>query len=107
MTTIRFFRSRGRLTGFTCTGHSGYAEEGEDIVCAAISSAVTLTECILNDAQNVGATYTVDENSTRISLSLDPDAPQYAAAKPVLTGFYLVMREYENEYPEHLTVLEV
>lgn len=35
---------RGLMTGFTVKGHSGYAEEGSDIVCAAIS--VLTTTCV-------------------------------------------------------------
>ncbi|MCR5721935.1 MAG: ribosomal-processing cysteine protease Prp [Lachnospiraceae bacterium] len=38
MTRIIFYRdSNDKLTGFECKGHAGYAEAGEDIVCAAIS----------------------------------------------------------------------
>ena len=38
MTRVEFFDQDGRITGFSCSGHSGYAEEGSDIVCAAISA---------------------------------------------------------------------
>ena len=38
MTTITFRTEGDRIVGFDSQGHSGYAEEGEDIVCAAISS---------------------------------------------------------------------
>ena len=44
MTKIEFFNHDGRINGFAVSGHSGYAEEGSDIVCAAVSSAVKLTE---------------------------------------------------------------
>jgi uncharacterized protein YsxB (DUF464 family) len=27
----------GQITGFECAGHAGFAEEGSDIVCAAVS----------------------------------------------------------------------
>ena len=40
MTTVRFLRRGDKLSGVTCKGHTGYAEEGEDIVCAAVSSVV-------------------------------------------------------------------
>ena len=33
----------GKITQFTVDGHSGFAESGEDIVCAAVSSVVWLT----------------------------------------------------------------
>ena len=33
-----------RITGFEARGHSGYAEAGADIVCAAVTSAIRLVE---------------------------------------------------------------
>lgn len=43
MIRAEFYKSKGLLTGFCFSGHSGYAEAGKDIVCAAVSSAVELT----------------------------------------------------------------
>ena len=40
MTVLKVFRKGKLYTGFECSGHSGYAEAGSDIVCAAISTAV-------------------------------------------------------------------
>ena len=36
MTRIEFFNPDGRIEGFCCAGHSGYGEEGTDIVCAIV-----------------------------------------------------------------------
>ncbi len=38
MTKITLFRSAGRIVGFEAKGHAGYADAGEDIVCAAVSA---------------------------------------------------------------------
>lgn len=105
MTTIRFYRVRGSVSGFTCEGHSGYAEAGEDIVCAAISSSIRMLECTINDVMKAGAKATVDERTTRITLKL-PSSPKQEAVD-CMTGFWLSMKELQKEYPEHLTVLEV
>jgi uncharacterized protein YsxB (DUF464 family) len=44
MTKVCFYRDReGELTGFTARDHAGYAEEGSDIVCAAVSALVIHT----------------------------------------------------------------
>ena len=40
MTTVTFHSADGRLDGFVVEGHSGYAQAGADIVCAAVSAAV-------------------------------------------------------------------
>ena len=45
MTTVTIFSEEDRLTGFEVSGHSGYAEAGADIVCAAVTSAVRFIEC--------------------------------------------------------------
>lgn len=37
MITVEIRKSGGEYTGFSCTGHADYAEEGYDIVCAAVS----------------------------------------------------------------------
>ena len=41
MTHVSIIKTRdGEYKGFNCIGHSGYADAGEDIVCAAISVLV-------------------------------------------------------------------
>ena len=44
MTTVTFYTEGRRIIGFDATGHSGYAAEGGDIVCAAVTSTVRLTQ---------------------------------------------------------------
>lgn len=103
MTTIRFFCDRGRLSGFVSEGHSGYGPAGEDIVCAAITSAIRLCECTINDVLNAEAEVSVED--AHISLSLPSGCPEEASA--VLRGLRLYMGELQKEYPKYLTVLEV
>ncbi len=44
MTHVSIFKTgKGEYRGFNCIGHSGYADAGEDIVCAAISVLVINT----------------------------------------------------------------
>lgn len=42
MTTVTILHRAPWIVGFLAEGHTGYAEEGEDIVCAAVS-AITQT----------------------------------------------------------------
>ncbi|MEG2353694.1 MAG: ribosomal-processing cysteine protease Prp [Clostridium sp.] len=48
MTEITFRRLNKKIVSFNIDGHSGYGEEGSDIICAAIS-AISLT--IVNGIQ--------------------------------------------------------
>ena len=45
MTRCTLYLDRqSRITGFSIKGHSGYAEEGSDIICAGISALVLTTD---------------------------------------------------------------
>ena len=58
MTKITIFRNQDQaFLGFDCLGHAGYAEEGEDIVCAGISALV------INTINSLGV-YTKEKFST-------------------------------------------
>jgi len=50
MTNITLKRENGYIVSFEAKGHSGYACEGEDIVCASISSVVWT---VINGLENV------------------------------------------------------
>ena len=81
MTKVEIFNHDGRIHGFSVSGHSGYAEEGSDIVCAAVSAAVTFAECTINDVLGNHANTKVKEEEPRITLTLpaacdDEDAVQ-------------------------------
>lgn len=104
MTTVRFYRTQGRITGFSCQGHSGCAEAGRDIVCAAVTSAVRLAECTINDVLHAGAEVRIHEKTAAITLRLPAGAFQ---GEPVLQGLFLYLCELSKEYPDYLTVLEV
>ena len=40
MTSVKVVKQNGSIAEVTCDGHTGYGVEGEDIVCAALSSIV-------------------------------------------------------------------
>ena len=107
MTTVIFHSADSRLDGFVVEGHSGYAEEGSDIVCAAISAAVGLTECTINEVMGVGAAVKAKEKDARVSLKLPPalNEESESLCQTVLTGLMVYLRSLGEEYPDNLTVL--
>jgi len=42
MISVKFLKRRGLYVAFKVSGHADYADAGEDVVCAAVSSAVQL-----------------------------------------------------------------
>ena len=107
MTKITFHSAKSRLDGFVVEGHSGYAEEGADIVCAAISAAVGLTECTINEVMGLGAAVKAKEKDARISLKLPPalNDPSDDLCQTVMTGLLVYLQAMAEDYPDNLTVL--
>ena len=97
----------GRITGFTVSGHSGYAEEGQDIVCAAISAVVTMAEATINDVCGAKAKVRVKEEDARITLTLPTSCDEEESVQAVLAGMLLTLCSMRDDYPDYIEVLEV
>ena len=109
MTTVTFHTEGRRICGFTVQGHSGYASEGEDIVCAAVTSAVRLTECAVNDVLGLEASVKVKQSDASITLKLPAGLGQTneSTCQTLLTALMVHFVQLAEEYPQHITVLEV
>ena len=107
MTRVEFFNRDGRITGFSVSGHSGYGEAGTDVVCAAVSTAVTFAEATLNDVLGVQAKVRVKEEEARVTLTLPASCEEEDAVQAVLTGMMLTLSSLRDDYPDHIEVLEV
>lgn len=106
MTKVTFSSSQeGLLRAVDIAGHAGFAQEGEDIVCAAISSAVMLTHALLFNVQHIKVDTLVAEDGAHIRLTLPSDGLQQG--QDGLTALKLHLTELENDYSEFINVMEV
>ena len=109
MTTVSFRTEGERITGFTVAGHSGLAPSGEDILCAAVTSAVRLTECAVNDVLGLQAPVKVQEEEASIHLklprNLEGEADQ--VCQTLLAALMVYLVQLQEEYPQHMNVMEV
>ena len=108
MTSVTFLTEGNRIIGFDATGHSGYGQEDEDIVCAAVTSAVRLVEATVNDVMGLCASVKVCEKTATISFrlpgSLGPTAEN--TCQNLLTGMMVYLSQLHDEYPDNIEVLE-
>ena len=107
MTKCEFFRQNERITGFSVSGHSGYAEAGQDIVCAAITAIVTMAEATINDVCGAKAKVRVKEEDARVTLTLPASCDEEDAVQAVLAGMLLTLAGMRDDYPDFIEVLEV
>ena len=96
-----------RITGFTVYGHSGYAEAGSDIVCAAVSAIVTMAEATINEVCGAKAKVRVKEEDARVTLTLPASCDEEDSVQAVLAGMMLTLIGLRDDYPDYIEVLEV
>ena len=107
MTRCEFFTADDRITGFSVSGHSGYAEAGKDIVCAAISAVVTMAEATINDVCGAKAKVRVKDEQARITLTLPASCDEEDTVQAVLAGMMVTLLSLQEDYPDFIEVLEV
>ena len=100
MIRINFTKENGLISGFECKGHSMSAQSGQDIICAAVSSACymaanTITEVIALDAD--AAAY---DGYMRIDIKSSKEK-----AQDTLNGLYLHLTELEKQYPSNIKLI--
>ena len=108
MTTITFRMEGDRITGFDSQGHRGSADEGADIVCAGITSAIRLVEATVNDVLGLAASVKVRESDTSISFRLPGGLAPTAEStcQALMTGLMVYFAELHDEFPDNIEVLE-
>jgi len=107
MTRCEFFTEGERITGFSVSGHSGYAEAGSDIVCAAISAVVTMAEATINEVCGAKAKVRVKDEQARVILMLPAVCDEEETVQAVLAGMMLTLCSMRDDYPDYIEVLEV
>ena len=108
MTHVVFISENGRFLGVKISGHTGFSEAGNDIICAAITSAVRFTECSLNTVLGVNADFTVDSDNTLISCTIPSNLSPAAeeTAQVILVSLMIYLTELQEEYPENIDIIE-
>ena len=101
MITVKIFADHSEIRGFQVKGHSGLAERGEDILCAAVSSVCYMTVNTLTEVLKV-RTETEVKDDGYMKVLLKEVTPE---AVNLLKGFELHVRELAKDYPKNLKVI--
>ena len=99
MTKYKFLTDEKGIYGFIIKVHSGYGEQGGDIVCAAVSSAAYMVINTITDIFGIKADITESDACLGIELR---DSDAYKCGK-LLQGLKLHLDGLREQYPEHIT----
>ena len=101
MITVKFFTESNVIKGFTVKGHSGLAERGADILCAAVSSACYMTVNTLTEVLKVNVKAEVNEDGYMKAVIQEANRE----AENLLRGFQIHISNLAKDYPKNLKVI--
>ena len=98
MTKVVFYKKDEMLKGFLIKDHSGYDEEGYDIVCSSISSAAYLTANTLTEIVGAKADIKVEEAYLKFILK-----DKFEEAQAHLKGLKLHLESIAGDYNSYIS----
>lgn len=111
MTKITFLRKNGVFWGFRESGHTGFGEEGDDILCSAISAMTMLIMNTLELSYECPVDYTIDDETTYVTVKCRSALPEYEsdekkrfAASGLIQGYFCQLNDLVEEYYDYLEV---
>jgi len=114
MTKFIFYKRNGIFYKFKEQGHTGFGEEGNDILCAAISAMTMLVMNILEVSIASDIDYRIDEENADIELTALNALPEHCsdefkrrATASVIEGYFFQLNDMLEDYYDHLDVTEV
>ncbi len=95
------FQSKyGKFSYFSIHGHAGFADAGQDIVCAAVSSAVQLIANLITETFQESAEISSEHNKIQINLNF----PDSGAGSSLLQALQMHLQYIAEEYPNTIQI---
>ncbi len=114
MTKFIFYKRDGVYYGFRETGHTGFGEEGDDILCAALSAMTMLLINAIEVSYASNVEYKIDDDNADITFFAKGALPEFSqdetkryAVAGLMYAFYLQINELLEEYYDFIDVSEV
>lgn len=106
MTKVEIFRKNGSIIGYKANGHSGYSEQGTDIVCAAISTALQLPVLSMQEILKINPKFNINEDGfLEVDLkTLNKD--DFKKLELSLETMVLFIKELSKQYPKNIKLVE-
>lgn len=103
MTNILFQKRDDKFIAFKIEGHSGYADKGEDIVCAAISALSQSVVIGLEEVLYIKSDYGIKDGFLHMSLK-DNSIQDIEKSQVLLKTFFKSLKSISISYVKYITI---
>ena len=106
MTDIKVIRKNNSIVEVTASGHTGYGESGEDIVCAGVSTLIQSALLGLLQVAQINVKYTVNEQkgSLRFTLPENLTEQERHDASVILNTMLCGLNDFYTEYSDYINL---
>ncbi|MEI2666082.1 ribosomal-processing cysteine protease Prp [Rossellomorea sp. LJF3] len=102
MITIKFLIHNENICGFTVKGHALFADYGEDIVCASVS---TLTIGTINSIMRIcKEEVEIEKDDGLIGIHLSSTLESSIEAQTLMKSMLYNLQDIEEQYPKNVCV---
>lgn len=99
MITVKLFGKNGNIVGVRSSGHSGLAQSGNDILCAAVSTLVQTAYLAISDIHG-------DIAYKKGDGLFEFNVPEGHDAQVIIRAMYLGLQDLSSGYPQNLKLEE-
>ncbi len=98
---------RKRLSSFFASGHAGWADAGEDVVCAAVSTILQSAWLGLAEVAGVEVTGSREKtaDTAELELTWPESARDDAAVRAIVATAALSIERIAMQYPGHVRAI--
>ena len=105
MTKVEIFRKNSNIIGYKASGHSGYSEQGSDIICSAISTSLQMTLIGIQEVLKLKVDFKINDGF------LDVDLKNISQDKLTQTNILtetmaIFLKELTKQYPKYIRLVE-
>lgn len=106
MTDIKLTRKNNSIVEVEASGHTGYGEQGEDIVCAGISTLLQSSLLGLLQVAKVNVKYRVDVETGKLKFTLPADMTEQERhdADVILNTLLAGLQDFYTEYSDFINL---
>ena len=106
MISIHIVRdSKGFIWEFSISGHAGFGEHGEDIVCSAVSAVAYTAIGALDHLAGV-RNYSEKDGYMKCSIPLDVPQDRKFKAQVILDAMAIGLKQIEDSYKKYVSVVD-
>lgn len=105
MTKVEIFRKNGNIIGYKASGHSGYSEQGSDIICSAISTSLQMTLIGIQGVLKLKVDFKINDGFLDVDLK-NISQDKLTQTNILTEAMAIFLKELTKQYPKYIRLVE-